>query len=186
MAGAIVVFFAVWCWQLLRDVERMRAELGARVGALIALQGAQAEVEGVDPAGGDGYAALERSLEGLSRVAPSPAAERAAREGIAAARPHVRTMAAVCTGAFLLEAAGLLGDRPATTHWEDVALLAERRDGRGETRDDVRWVDTGDVLTAGGISSGIAMALHLVEQTGGRDLAEATARQIDYVWTETR
>ena len=107
-------------------------------------------------------------------------------EGIAAARPHVRIMAAVCTGAFLLEAAGLLGDRPATTHWEDVALLAERRDGRGETRDDVRWVDTGDVLTAGGISSGIAMALHLVEQTGGRDLAEATARQIDYVWTETR
>jgi len=86
MAGAIVVFFAVWCWQLLRDVERMRAELGARVGALIALQGAQAEVEGVDPAGGEGYAALERSLEGLSRVAPSPAAERAARAGIAAAR----------------------------------------------------------------------------------------------------
>ncbi len=40
-------------------------------------------------------------------------------------------------------------------------------------------------MTGGALSSGLAMALHLVERFAGRDLAEATANQIDYVWTET-
>jgi len=53
-------------------------------------------------------------------------------------------------------------------------------------RDTVRWVDDGAVVTSGGLSSGIAMSLHLVERYSGRALAEATARQIDYVWTEQR
>ncbi|MBW3601722.1 MAG: DJ-1/PfpI family protein [Actinobacteria bacterium] len=104
---------------------------------------------------------------------------------VAAAAARAPRVASVCTGAFVLEAAGLLADLDATTHWEDVALLAERR-GRGSTRDDVRWVDAGRIVTSGGMTSGIAMALHLVEQVAGRPLAEATARQIDYAWTEAR
>lgn len=111
--------------------------------------------------------------------------DRVLVEAIAGAAGRVRTMASVCTGAFLLEAAGVLGDLPATTHWEDVALLASRRSG-GAVRDDVRWVDAGRVVTAGGLSSGIAMALHMVQDVAGRELAEATARQLDYVWTEHR
>lgn len=110
---------------------------------------------------------------------------RALLDGIARAGAHVDRVASVCTGAFLLDAAGLLGDGEATTHWEDVPALAERR-GRGVTRDDVRWAVDGDVVTSGGLSSGIAMALHLVEQVAGRPLAEATATQIDYVWTRER
>ena len=93
--------------------------------------------------------------------------------------------ASVCTGSFLLDAAGLLADVSATTHWEDVDALAGRRSA-GSTRDDVRWVDAGSVVTAAGLSSGIAMALHLVGRFSDRGLAEATARQIDYVWTEQR
>lgn len=93
--------------------------------------------------------------------------------------------ASVCTGAFLLEKAGLVDGRRVTTHWEDVEALRDRA-AVAEVRDDVRWVDDGDVVTAGGLSSGIAMALHLVERFAGRELAEATARQIDYVWTEER
>ena len=89
--------------------------------------------------------------------------------------------ASVCTGAFLLAAAGVLDGRPWTTHWEDVDLLAERIGERGAVRD-VRWVDAGEVVTAGGLSSGIAMALHLVDRFAGRDLAERTARQLDYDW----
>ena len=50
----------------------------------------------------------------------------------------------------------------------------------------MRWVDSGALVTSGGISSGIAMTLHLVERYVDRALAEATARQIDYVWTEAR
>lgn len=90
--------------------------------------------------------------------------------------------ASVCTGAFLLQAAGLLRDRAWTTHWEDVDALAERAGASGARRG-VPWVDDGSVVTAGGLTSGIAMALHLVDRFAGRAAAERTARQLDYPWT---
>lgn len=96
-----------------------------------------------------------------------------------------QVVASVCTGAFVLGAAGLLENRPFTTHFEDVAELAKRVESAAP-RATVRWVDDGAVVTSGGLSSGIAMSLHLVERYAGRALAEATARQIDYVWTEQR
>jgi transcriptional regulator GlxA family with amidase domain len=88
--------------------------------------------------------------------------------------------ASVCTGAFLLGEFGLLEGRPWTTHWEDVEELAGRIGSPGQAW--VRWVDTGDVVTGGGISSGISMALHLVDRFAGRDLALRTARQIEHEW----
>ncbi len=94
------------------------------------------------------------------------------------------TVASVCTGAFLLERAGVLDGLAWTTHWEDIDLLAEVAGDAGARRL-VRWVDAGAVVTGGALSSGLAMALHLVERFAGRSLAEATANQIDYVWTET-
>jgi transcriptional regulator GlxA family with amidase domain len=97
--------------------------------------------------------------------------------------PRSEVLTSVCTGAFFLHRLGLVADREVTTHWEDVPLL---RDAGAAVRDDVRWVDAGSLVTSGGISSGIAMALHLVERYADRELAEATARQIDYVWTEQR
>lgn len=113
-----------------------------------------------------------------------------ANEAVIAAVAEVGAVAditaSVCTGAFLLHAAGLLADRPATTHFEDVALLAARRGPQVDTRDDVRWVDDGDVVTAGGLSSGIAMALHLVQRLAGEPLAQQTAKNLDYVWTRDR
>lgn len=87
----------------------------------------------------------------------------------------------VCTGAFLLGAAGLLADRDWTTHWADVELLAARVGSSGATRG-VRWVDTGQIVTSGGLSAGLDMALHLVDRLEGRELATRTARQIDYRW----
>lgn len=94
--------------------------------------------------------------------------------------PEIPVVASVCTGAFVLGELGLLEDRPWTTHWEDVDLLAPRV--KGEGRPWVRWVDTGRVVTSGGLSSGIAMALHLVDRLAGRDLALRTAKQIEYDW----
>ena len=96
-----------------------------------------------------------------------------------------RVMVSVCTGAFVLAAAGVLEGRPFTTHFEDVDALTARVTA-GEPRPAVRWVDQGDVVTSGGMTSGIAMALHLVERVAGPALAEATAEQIDYTWTEQR
>ena len=108
---------------------------------------------------------------------------------IAAAAASATVMASVCTGSFLLDAAGVLGDHAATTHWEDAEALATRRaraGSAGATRDDVRWVDDGAVVTGGALTNGIGMALHLVERFAGRELAEATARQLDFVWHEER
>lgn len=101
------------------------------------------------------------------------------------ARTHAENTltASVCTGAFLLAKAGILTEKSATTHWEDVADLRAMfpdvsvLDGR-------RWVDEGRVITSGGISSGIDMSLHLVERLAGRDLALATARQMEFDWRE--
>jgi transcriptional regulator GlxA family with amidase domain len=100
----------------------------------------------------------------------------AIREAAAASE----TVASVCTGAFVLQSIGLLEGRPWTTHWEDVPDLMARAGGGGEAW--VRWVDTGEVVTSGGLGSGIAMALHLVERFAGRDLALRAARQIEYEW----
>ncbi|MGN6868555.1 MAG: DJ-1/PfpI family protein [Solirubrobacteraceae bacterium] len=100
----------------------------------------------------------------------------AVREAAATAE----TVASVCTGAFVLQSLGFLTGRPWTTHWEDVEDLAARAGAGGEAW--VRWVDAGEVVTAGGLSSGIAMALHLVDRFAGRGLALRTARQIEYDW----
>ena len=90
-------------------------------------------------------------------------------------------MASVCTGAFLLAAAGLLQGLRATTHWEDVDELEDRFPAITLERQ-VRWVDEGRVVTSAGISAGIDMSLHLVERFQGNELARATARQMDYQW----
>lgn len=90
--------------------------------------------------------------------------------------------ASVCTGAFLLARAGLLDGRPATTHWEDVSDLAACGEV-GSVARDVRWVDAGAVLTSGGLTSGMHLALHLVARTASLDLAMRTARQLDMDWS---
>ncbi|WP_062298973.1 DJ-1/PfpI family protein [Demequina maris] len=90
--------------------------------------------------------------------------------------------ASVCTGSFLLARAGLLDGAPATTHWEDLSDLAACADGI-EAVGGVRWVDAGAVLTSGGLTSGMHLALHLVARITSVDLALRTARQLDMDWS---
>jgi putative intracellular protease/amidase len=89
--------------------------------------------------------------------------------------------ASVCTGAFVLGRLGLLDGLAWTTHFEDIAELARIVGTAGGSV--APWVDQGDIVTAGGLSSGIAMALHLVDRFAGRTLAVRTARQLQYEWT---
>lgn len=88
------------------------------------------------------------------------------------------TVASVCTGAMILAEAGLLDGRPATTHEaaiDDLAAVA------GEVHaDGVRAVDDGDVLTAGGVTAGIDLALWLVEREFGADVATAVATELEH------
>ncbi len=113
----------------------------------------------------------------IEAVAADPQVQAAVRRLSEAAA----VTTSVCTGAFLLSDVGLLDERPFTTHWEDVSELG-RRVGSAQRAQVSRWVDAGEVVTAGGLSSGIAMALHLVDRMVGRATAVATARQLDYVW----
>ena len=108
-------------------------------------------------------------------------ADAALLDAVRRAAQHVPVMASVCTGAFVLGRVGLLADRPWTTHWEDVDALAAEVGDTGARRD-VRWVDAGDVVTGGGLSCGIDLGLHLVDRFASRELALATARQIDHGW----
>ena len=87
-------------------------------------------------------------------------------------------VASVCTGAFVLAAAGLLDGRRATTHWEGAAELA-RRYPRVAVDPDVLYVDNdGLVLTSAGLAAGLDMCLHMVSSDYGAAVAAAAARRV--------
>jgi transcriptional regulator GlxA family with amidase domain len=85
-------------------------------------------------------------------------------------------MASVCTGAMLLSAAGLTRGRPATTHHVARAALA----AEGAQLIDARVVDDGDLVTAGGVTSGIDLALWLTERLAGREIADKVAANLEH------
>jgi transcriptional regulator GlxA family with amidase domain len=88
-------------------------------------------------------------------------------------------MTSVCTGALVYAAAGLLRNRPATTHWQNLDLLASL-DETIDIRPDARYVDDGDIITAAGVSAGIDMALHLVMRLDSADAARKIKAEIQY------
>ena len=105
------------------------------------------------------------------------------RDWIACTAAQARITASVCTGAFLLANSAVVRTDRVTTHWEDVADLSARFPAL-DVVDGPRWIDNGRVVTSAGISAGIDMSLHLVARLGGQALAERTARQMDYPWTQ--
>jgi transcriptional regulator GlxA family with amidase domain len=85
--------------------------------------------------------------------------------------------ASVCTGALILGAAGLLKGLPATTYWYKMGVL---RIMGAKPRPDARIVQSGRIVTAAGVSSGIDLALWLAEKISGRERAEAIQLAIEY------
>ncbi len=110
---------------------------------------------------------------GVHAAAGDPALLDWVRKRAAAAR---RT-ASVCTGALLLAAAGVLDGRRAATHWSYCAELAERFPAVQVEADPI-FVRDGPVWTSAGVTAGIDLALALVEEDLGRDMALAVARYL--------
>jgi transcriptional regulator GlxA family with amidase domain len=102
---------------------------------------------------------------------------------IAAVASQAGLVASVCTGVFLLAQAGVVATQKVTTHWQDIAELRALFPTLVVV-DEVRWVDSGDRVTSAGISAGIDMSLHLVHRLHSEDLANHTARQMDFDWRQ--
>jgi transcriptional regulator GlxA family with amidase domain len=95
--------------------------------------------------------------------------------------PRLEFLASICTGAGLLAAAGLLDGRRATTN--KLAFAWPKSRGPDvEWVPEARWVEDGNILTAGGVAAGIDMALALIARVAGDDIAERVARATEYDW----
>ena len=97
-----------------------------------------------------------------------------ASDALARIRPGTR-LVSICTGAFVLAAAGLLDGRPATTHWR-FADDMRRLHPRVLLDENVLFVDDGDVLTSAGLAAGIDLCLHIIRSDHGAQVANAVAR----------
>ena len=93
-----------------------------------------------------------------------------------------KVVSSVCTGAFLLAEARILTNQNVTTHWGDISDLRSSYPDL-TVHESTRWIDEGSVVTSGGISAGIDMSLHLVSRLHSFELAQKTARQMEFNWT---
>lgn len=89
----------------------------------------------------------------------------------------VRRIGSVCSGAFLLAAAGLLDGRRVTTHWNSSAKLA-REHPQTHVEPDSIFIKDGNIYTSAGVTAGMDLALALVEEDHGRELALSVAREM--------
>jgi transcriptional regulator GlxA family with amidase domain len=110
-------------------------------------------------------------------VYPTHPVERDLVDAVRDVAGRSRRVCSICTGAFVLAAAGLLDGRRATTHWRSVELLAAAYPGI-RVEPDAIFVRDGAVTTSAGVSAGIDLALALVEEDHGSELARDVARSL--------
>ncbi|MFB9392315.1 helix-turn-helix domain-containing protein [Streptomyces coeruleoprunus] len=114
-------------------------------------------------------------VPGWADVDEDPPAELV--DAVRAAHEAGARVASLCTGAFVLAAAGLLDGRRATTHWAHAADLAARHP-EVEVDPDVLYVDSGSVLTSAGKAAAMDLCLHLVRLDHGSSVANTVARRL--------
>jgi len=112
-------------------------------------------------------------------VVPAQKATDETRAWLRTASASTDVTVSVCTGAFQLARAGLLEGAAATTHHDFLDAFAKEFP-KIELRRGLRFVDNGRIATAGGLTSGIDMALHIVARYFGVETAAATARYMEY------
>ncbi|MEY9911545.1 transcriptional regulator GlxA family with amidase domain [Catenulispora sp. MAP12-49] len=150
----------------IRYVSPSGEAVSTSVGMRLPVDGQAAEVTAPDTvvvAGGDDLV-----------TEPIPADLIDAVRGL---HPRANRLVSICTGSFVLAAAGLLDGRRATTHWQHADLLA-RVYPKVRVEPDALFVEDGQVFTSAGVSAGIDLSLALVERDHGADLARAVARDL--------
>jgi len=138
---------------------------GLSFAGTLALRHLPAEIDTLIVAGGD-----EPSVR-------SAILEQKVSEWIAEVAPRVRRVGSVCTGAFALAAAGLLDGREATTHWSACDMLQQLRPGVRVQRERI-YVQDGPMWTSAGVTTGIELALALVEDDLGHAVSMDIARTL--------
>ena len=174
---------AIGPFEVLRMAEQAGAPFEVRLVTheprteVVGAHGLRFDVGGVLDAGADvvlvgGGGWLTRSPAGAWAEAERGKLPRA----LAEAAEGASVMASVCTGSMLLARAGLIGGRRATTHHGASAEL----EATGAVVVGDRVVDDGSVVTAAGVTSGIDLALWIVERFASRDMADKLAAAIEY------
>ena len=120
----------------------------------------------------EAHTVIVPAWRGVGEEPPEPLLEALRRSYQRGAR-----VVSLCTGAFVLAAAGLLDGRRATTHWRHAQALAERFPDV-DVDPSVLYVDEGQLLTAAGTAAGIDLCLHLVREDHGAEAANAVARRM--------
>ena len=141
----------------------VRATNGLVLGVDHRLSGVRGDIDTLMVSGGDGTA------EAMG--------DRALIDGVRRLAGRSRRVASVCSGAFILAETGLLDGRRATTHWAWCDALAERYPSIAVDPDPI-FVRDGNVYTSAGVTAGMDLALALVEDDLGRDVALAVARRL--------
>lgn len=92
---------------------------------------------------------------------------------------NVDILASVCTGSFLLAKTGILDNKNATTHWMDIKKL-QNDFPKIKVHKNIKYIEDGKIITAGGVSAGINMSLYIIEKLLNKDIARYTAKRMEY------
>ncbi|MEU4443977.1 helix-turn-helix domain-containing protein [Actinosynnema sp. NPDC050801] len=111
-----------------------------------------------------------------ARVLADGTLDQPVRDALRAAAARGARVMSICTGAFVLAAAGLLDGRRATTHWAHADNF-RRLFPEVDLDPDVLFVDEGDVLTSAGVAAGVDLCLHVVRHDHGSEVANMAARR---------
>ena len=127
---------------------------------------------------------LEKPIDGIDTLLVAGGAfidhavhDKAIQSWLIQMAPRVRRLSSICTGAFILAESGLLCNRKATTHWLFCQALADQYPDLVVDPEKI-FVRDGNVYTSGGVTAGIDLALSLVEEDWGWDIASMVARSM--------
>jgi transcriptional regulator GlxA family with amidase domain len=154
--------------------EVVVAAVGGRtIGVTSGASVVASELEAIRPQANDTVLVVG----GADRAIAVAAADPVLRRWLIGAARTVRRIGSVCDGAFIIASAGLLDGRRAATHWESCDRLARLHPAVEVDREAI-FVRDGSVWTSAGVSTGIDMALAMVEEDHGRQLADTVAAHL--------